>query len=122
MPPLKTIEYSSVPPDNMFTVPPEIVVPELTNPLATPPEETFSTPPAYIVTSLVIVPATFSKPPLETKILSTLPPDETFSLPPLETVADSNKPLDFTLTVPPALIVVPVAAPPALAIINATAA
>src|ERR1700722_175798 len=100
LPPLKTVENSNAPPDSTSTVPPAIPVPEPPAPETTPPDDTVSVPPANIVTSLVMVPATFNAPPLETTMLLAVPPDEILRLPPLRTVANSNVPPDDTSTVP----------------------
>ena len=82
VPPLETPRKAAEPPASTFTVPPEIPVPEPLTPLTTPPDETFSMPPLDTATSLVIVPNTFTVPPLEIVKLCAVPPEDTLAVPP----------------------------------------
>src|SRR5258708_20344349 len=88
------------PPDATFTGPPEIPVPEFGTPVTTPPDETFSMPPVRIPTLLVMVPATFSVPPLDTAMWAAVPPDETFNTAPPETPRKAALPPQRTFKPP----------------------
>ena len=64
-----------------------------------PPDDTVSMPPLETVTLLVVVPATFRSPPLDTTMLAALPPLEMVRSPPDDTVAKVSLPPESTSTV-----------------------
>jgi hypothetical protein len=98
LPPAKSVENCSMPPERTSTTPPETPMPEPEEP-ATPPDSMVSAPPSKTLAPNS-APETSSKPPLEISVPLATPPGSTCRPPPLAVVATATAPDDTSRILP----------------------